>query len=157
MRISLICIGKTEESYIKAGVGEYSTRISRYLPFEITEIPELKNVSALSGAQIKEKEGQILLKKWPPGAIVVLLDEHGKEYRSLDFAGFIQARMNQGIKHLAFIIGGSYGFGGDIIEKADYRLSLSKMTFSHQIVRILFTEQLYRSMTILRNEPYHNE
>ncbi len=157
MKISLICIGKTDAGYLRAGISEYSQRISRYLSFEIIDIPELKNVSSYSGSQIKEKEAEILMKKWPAAAFTVLLDEHGKEFRSVEFAGFLQGRMNMGIKHLVFIIGGSYGFSEEVIKKSDYQLSLSKMTFSHQLVRLLFTEQLYRSMTILRNEPYHNE
>jgi 23S rRNA (pseudouridine1915-N3)-methyltransferase len=157
MKISLICIGKTDTSYLKTGIAEYAQRISRYLAFEITEIPELKNVSSFSSAQIREKEGDLLLKKWPQGATIVLLDEHGKEGGSTEFASFLQGKMNQGTKHLVFIVGGAYGFSEEVHKKSDHLLSLSKMTFSHQMVRLFFTEQLYRAFTILRNEPYHNE
>lgn len=157
MHVSLICMGKTNIPYIKEGILDYSGRVGRVVQFDLIEIPELKNTSSLSPGQVKEKESEILLKKIPGQAFTVLLDEKGVSFRSVEFAKWIQGRFNQGIKDLVFVIGGAYGFHEEIRAKANYQLSLSTMTFSHQIVRIIFMEQLYRALSIIRNEPYHNE
>lgn len=135
----------------------YSSRLKHYVPFEVREIPELKGVSALSREQIKEKEGELILRQVKPGDEVFLLDEHGREYRSLEFAEWLGRRLTLSGRDLVFVIGGAYGFSGAVYARADGKLSLSKMTYSHQLVRTIFAEQLYRAFTILRGEPYHHE
>ena len=156
MHIRLITVGRTDIPWVKQGLETYASRLSHYVNFETEEIPELKNVSALTRGQIKEKEGALILKALPPRDCVVLLDEHGKEYRSVEFASELSSLMQSG-KDLAFVIGGAYGFSPEVYARADRKLSLSKMTFSHQMVRTIFAEQLYRAFTILRGEPYHHE
>ena len=156
MRIRLLTVGKTDVPWVKEGLDIYVSRLSHYVPFGLEEIPELKNVSSLSRDQIKEKEGELILKAIKPKDFVVLLDEKGKEYRSVEFARELSARMASG-RDLTFVVGGAYGFSEAVYGRADGKLSLSKMTYSHQMVRTIFAEQLYRAFTILRGEPYHHE
>ncbi|MFW5793619.1 MAG: 23S rRNA (pseudouridine(1915)-N(3))-methyltransferase RlmH [Bacteroidota bacterium] len=157
MKINLIVVGKTEYQYLQTGVDIYKKRIKHYIPFEITTIPGLKNTKSLSPDQILKKEAELLLKNMKNIDYCILLDEKGKAMRSLDFARFIELKMQQSIKNLTFIIGGAHGFAQEIYDIADMKLSLSEMTFSHQMIRLFFTEQLYRAFSIIKNEPYHNE
>ncbi|MBR1569678.1 MAG: 23S rRNA (pseudouridine(1915)-N(3))-methyltransferase RlmH [Bacteroidales bacterium] len=157
MNLSLVTVGKTDVKWVKEGLDLYTSRLKHYVPFTVTEIPELKKVSAFSQAQIKEKEGELILKQTAPGDILVLLDEKGTQYRSADFAQWIRKQLNQGAKNLVFVIGGAYGFSPAVYERANSLVSLSQMTFSHQMVRTIFAEQLYRAFTILNGEPYHHE
>ncbi|MBQ9310793.1 MAG: 23S rRNA (pseudouridine(1915)-N(3))-methyltransferase RlmH [Bacteroidales bacterium] len=156
MKLILLTVGKTDIPWVKAGLEMYSGRLKHYVRFELREIPELRNAGALSEAQIKEKEGALILKA-AEGAELILLDEHGREFRSLEFAADLQQRLNRGGRDIAFVVGGAYGFSEEVYAKASSRISLSKMTFSHQIVRTIFAEQLYRAFTIMRGEPYHHE
>ena len=156
MRITLLTVGKTDIGWVREGLETYSSRLEHYIPFRICEIPELKGVSALSRDQIKAREAELTLKQIKPSDNVILLDEHGREYRSLEFADRLRKWMNDG-RDLVFIIGGAYGFAPEVYERSDGKISLSQMTFSHQIVRTIFAEQLYRAFTILRGEPYHHE
>ncbi len=156
MKITLILNGKTEDDYIVNGFAIYEQRLRHYLPFETIVIPALKNTKALSIEQQKQKEGELILKNIQSSDKLLLLDENGKEYNSVNFSEFIQQQMNSGIKNLVFVIGGPYGFSDEIYKRANGKISLSKMTFSHQMVRLFFAEQLYRAMTILKNEPYHH-
>lgn len=157
MKITLLLIGKTDVKWVREGLDLYASRISHYIPFQIVEIPELKNTSALSKEQIKEKEGELLLSKTRASDEVILLDERGRECRSLEFAAAIADKMSKSGRDIVFIIGGAYGFSKAVYERADSKLSLSKMTFSHQMVRTIFAEQLYRAFTIIKGEPYHHE
>jgi len=157
MMITLVLTGKTEESFVKDGFAIYEKRVQRYIRFETVTIPELKNTKNLDEHQIREKESELQLKFFNNTNFVVLLDEKGKGYRSVEFAEFLQNKMNSSVKNMVFIIGGAYGFSDKIIKKANAKISLSKMTFSHQVVRVFFMEQLYRALSILRNEPYHHE
>ena len=157
MKISLIVVGKTEEEYLKTGISQYEQRLVHYTGFSIRMIPSLKNTKNITSAQQKEKEAELILQAIEGCDQVILLDEKGKEYRSSEFAVYLQQRMNSGIKHLAFVVGGPFGFSESVYKKANGKLSLSTMTFSHQMIRLLFVEQLYRAFTILKNEPYHNE
>ena len=157
MKISLILTGKTAEAYLHEGFSVYEKRIKRYIPFETIIITDLKNAKALETSQIKEKEADIQLSYIKSGDYIVLLDEHGKEFRSTAFANFLQLRMNSSVKNLVFVIGGPYGFAERIRAKANQEISLSKMTFPHQLVRILFIEQLYRAFSIIHHDPYHHE
>ena len=157
MKISLLTVGKTDIGWVREGLETYSSRLSHYVPFSIVEIPELKNVSALTRSQIKEKEGDMILKSVKPSDRVILLDEHGKEFRSVEFAREISAMMNGGGKDVVFVIGGAYGFSDAVYARCCGKISLSKMTFSHQMVRTIFAEQLYRAFTIIKGEPYHHE
>jgi 23S rRNA (pseudouridine1915-N3)-methyltransferase len=156
MKICFLVIGKTTEDYLKEGIAIYEKRIKNYLPFEIKTLPEIKKTSGLSFDQQKTLEGKVLLSSVLPGDFVVLLDERGKEIGSTDFAAFLQKQMLQSIKSMIFVVGGPYGFSKEVYERANEKISLSKMTYSHQMVRLIFTEQLYRAMTILKNEPYHH-
>lgn len=156
MKISLILNGKTEDDYIAKGFAVYEQRLKHYLPFETVVIPALKNTKALSIEQQKQKEGDLILKNIQGSDKLILLDENGKEYNSVNFSEFIQQQMNSGIKNCVFVVGGPYGFSEEIYKRANGKISLSKMTFSHQMVRLFFAEQLYRAMTILKNEPYHH-
>lgn len=156
MRITLLTVGKTDIGWVREGLETYSSRLEHYIPFRICEIPELKGVSALSRDQIKAREAELTLKQIKPSDNVILLDEHGREYRSLEFADRLRKWMNDG-RDLVFIIGGAYGFAPEVYERSDGKIALSQMTFSHQIVRTIFAEQLYRAFTILRGEPYHHE
>ena len=157
MRITLITVGKTDIPWVRAGLEMYVSRLEHYVPFSLREIPELKGVSALSKDQIKEREGELILKLVRPADEVVLLDEHGKEFRSIEFADWLGRRMAGSGRDLVFVIGGAYGFSDAVRAAAAEQLSLSPLTFSHQLVRLLFVEQLYRAQTIIRGEPYHHE
>lgn len=156
MKTTFLVVGRTTDSHIQALVDDYKKRLTHYLSFEMVVIPELKNTKNLSEEQQKEAEGKLLLQQVEPSAILILLDEHGKEYRSIEFADRMQQFMLAG-RNIVFAIGGPYGFAKAVYDRADYKISLSKMTFSHQMVRLIFVEQLYRAMTILRGEPYHHE
>jgi 23S rRNA (pseudouridine1915-N3)-methyltransferase len=157
MKILLIVIGKTDEKYLIEGMAKYQGRLKHYIPFDYEEIPDIKNRKVLSEAQQKKREADLILAKLKAGDKLVLLDEKGKDYRSLDFSKHLQQQMNAGIKRLVFVVGGPYGFDESVYKKAQGKLSLSKMTFSHQMIRLFFIEQIYRGMTILKNEPYHHE
>jgi len=157
MNIKLLAIGKTDQKNLELLIAEYQKRLSFYIKFEMDSIPDIKNVKNLSESQQKEKEGELILAKINPTDHVILLDENGKSFASVDFAQELQKKMNAGIKTLVFVIGGPYGFSEALYAKANGKISLSKMTFSHQMVRLFFIEQLYRGFTILRNEPYHHQ
>ena len=157
MKITLLTVGKTDVKWVGDGLDLYVSRLAHYVPFQVREIPELKNVSALDKAQIKSREGALILKSLRPSDEVVLLDEGGREFRSVDFAAWLEERMSRGSRDLVFVVGGAYGFSPEVYARADSKLSLSKMTFSHQMVRTIFAEQLYRAFTIMRGEPYHHE
>ncbi len=150
-------MGKTDVGWVREGLELYVSRLSHYLQFSLKEIPELKKAASLTKEQIKEKEGELLLGEIQPRDEVILLDEHGKELRSVEFASWIQDRLSRGGRDLVFVIGGAYGFSSKVYERADGKVSLSKMTFSHQMVRTIFAEQLYRAFTIIKGEPYHHE
>ena len=157
MNIDLIVVGKTDLKEVDARVELYSRRISFYTKFSITYLPDIKNTKKLSESQQKSAEGEAILRQVTEGDRLVLLDEHGQERRSVEFAEWLQKRMNSGVRRLVFVIGGPYGFSDAVYNRADELISLSKMTFSHQMVRAIFTEQLYRGFSIIRNEPYHHE
>ena len=156
MHITLLTMGKTDIRWVAEGLEMYSSRLVHYVPFSVRELPELKGVGALGRDQIKQREGESLLKAVKPTDHVVLLDEHGSEYTSVEFARSLDRLMQQG-RDIVFIVGGAYGFSPAVYSRADSKLSLSKMTCSHQLVRTVFAEQLYRAFTILRGAPYHNE
>ncbi len=157
MKMTLITVGKTDKKWVKEGMEIYISRLKHYIPFVLNEIPELKNVSALSKEQIKVKEGELILKAIRPSDEVILLDERGVLLSSMEWAQKVQTRMLASGKDVVFVIGGAYGFSQAVYERANWKISLSKMTFSHQMVRAIFLEQLYRAFTIIRNEPYHHE
>ena len=157
MELKLVTVGKTDVRWVKEGLDLYVSRLKHYVPFSLVEIPQLKNVSAFSEEQIKEKEGELILRQLNPGDAVILLDEHGREYRSVEWAEWIRQRLARGGKGLVFVIGGAYGFSQAVYDRAEGKVSLSKMTFSHQMVRTIFAEQLYRAFTIIKGEPYHHE
>ncbi|MBQ8021903.1 MAG: 23S rRNA (pseudouridine(1915)-N(3))-methyltransferase RlmH [Bacteroidales bacterium] len=157
MKITLLTVGKTDVRWVREGLDLYVSRLRHYVPFALTEIPELKNVSALTQDQIKEREGELILAALRPADEVILLDERGRQYRSVEFARFLEDRMARGGRDLVFVVGGAYGFSQKVYDRAAGRISLSDMTFSHQMVRTIFAEQLYRAFTILRGEPYHHE
>jgi 23S rRNA (pseudouridine1915-N3)-methyltransferase len=156
MKICFLVIGKTVEDHLKQGIAIYEKRLKNYISFEIRTLPEIKKTSGLSVEQQKTLEGKVLLGPVLPSDFMVLLDERGKEFSSTDFAYFLQKQMLQNTKSMIFVVGGPYGFSKEMYDRADEKISLSKMTFSHQMVRLIFTEQLYRAMTILKNEPYHH-
>ena len=156
MKTLLILVGKTTDKHFQAGISDYAERISHYMPFDIVTIPELRNTKSLSEDQQKTAEGELILKQIQASDTVVLLDEHGKELRSVDFARWLSQKQ-QTARRLVFVIGGPYGFSAEIYTRANEKLSLSQMTFSHQMVRLIFTEQLYRACTIIKGEPYHHE
>ncbi len=157
MKVILVLIGKTDEAYLDTGIAKYIDRLKHYIPFEMRVIPDLKKTKNLSEDQQKNKEGEIILQQLQAGDEVILLDEGGKLFSSREFSGFMEQKLLRGIKRLIFVIGGPYGFSKDVYAKANGKVSLSKMTFSHQMVRLIFTEQLYRAMTILKNQPYHHD
>lgn len=157
MKITLVLVGKTDMGWVREGLQMYADRLKHYIPFNIIEIPELKNVSALSREQIKAREGELILKNIKPGEDVVLLDERGSMYSSLEFAKLIQNKISYLCKDISFVIGGAYGFSEEVYARSNSKISLSKMTFSHQMVRTVFAEQLYRAFTIIKGEPYHHE
>lgn len=157
MRITLLTVGKTDKDWVRQGMDIYLSRLKHYIPFSLVEIPELKNVSALTKEQIKAKEGELIIKNIRPTDDVILLDERGKEYSSVELARIIQDKISYTGKDIVYVIGGAYGFSDAVYHRADSKLSLSKMTFSHQMVRAIFIEQIYRAFTIMRGEPYHHE
>ena len=157
MKIKLLAIGKTDDKNLQTLIEAYQNRLKHYINFELEVIPDLKNVKNLSEPEQKEKEGELILKKLLPTDTLILLDEKGKEFRSIDFSKYLQKKMNSGIKQLVFVIGGPYGFSDEVYKKSAGKISLSKMTFSHQMIRLFFVEQIYRAFTILKNEPYHHE
>ena len=155
MRITLIESGKTKDPFIKEGVELFRRRVMRYVPLQLETIADLKNTRNLSMKEVQDKEGKLILKRIKPGDYVVLLDERGREFHSIAFAEYLNGLEGR-VNHLLFVIGGPYGFSEEVYERADARLSLSKLTFSHQLVRVIFMEQLYRAYTILKGEPYHH-
>ncbi|HCO68666.1 MAG TPA: 23S rRNA (pseudouridine(1915)-N(3))-methyltransferase RlmH [Dysgonomonas sp.] len=157
MKIVLLAIGKTDASYFLEAIREYEKRLHHYIPFELQIIPDIKNVKNLTHDQQKEKEGEMILKNILQGDSVVLLDDKGRKFTSVQFASYIEKKTHVVNKRMVFIIGGPYGFSETVYNRADEKISLSSMTFSHQMVRLIFIEQLYRAMTILNNEPYHHE
>ena len=157
MEVKLVTVGRTDVPWVTEGLDLYVSRLKHYVPFSLVEIPQLKNVSSFSQEQIKEKEGELILRQLAPGDTVILLDEHGKEYRSVEWAEWIRKQLSRGGKALVFVIGGAYGFSEAVHARSDGKVSLSRMTFSHQMVRTIFAEQLYRAFTILKGEPYHHE
>lgn len=156
MTIQLIAIGKTDNKALESLIEDYTKRLKHYIKFELTIIPDLKNSKHLSEGEQKIREGELILQKIQKSDVLVLLDENGKSYDSIQFANYLQKQMNSGIKKVVFVIGGPYGFSDQVYHQAKGRVSLSKMTFSHQMVRLFVTEQIYRGFTILRNEPYHH-
>ena len=156
MKTVLILVGKTTDKHFAAGIDDYASRISHYMPFEIVVMPELRNNKSLGEHQQKAAEGELILRQIQPSDTVVLLDEHGKERRSVEYARWLEQR-SMNARRLVFVIGGPYGFSPEVYQRADEKLSLSLMTFSHQMVRLIFTEQLYRACTIIKGEPYHHE
>lgn len=157
MKIKLLAIGKTDDTNLNSLIQNYRNRLKHYIKFELQIIPDIKNVKNLSQQQQKEKEGALILKQIQPTDVLVLLDEKGKEFRSVEFSKYLQKKMNSGIKQLVFVIGGPYGFSSDVYNKSLGKISFSKMTFSHQMIRLFIVEQIYRGFTILKNEPYHHE
>lgn len=157
MKISLVVIGKTDANYFSEAIREYQNRLVHYIPFEMQVIPDIKNTKNLSESQQKEKEGELILKSLQAGDYLVLLDEKGKEFTSMQFASYLEKKMHTVSRRLVFVIGGPYGFSEAVYQAASEKVSLSKMTFSHQMIRLIFVEQIYRAMTILNNEPYHHE
>ncbi|WP_289762429.1 23S rRNA (pseudouridine(1915)-N(3))-methyltransferase RlmH [Duncaniella dubosii] len=157
MKIVIIAVGKTSTGYVACGVEEFLKRANRYVPTELIVIPDVKSSKALSEDAQKQQEGRSIIAALQPGDIVTLLDERGKELTSREFSLMIERRMVQGIKRLVFVIGGPYGFSNEVYERADSKLSLSRMTFTHEMVRLFFMEQIYRAMTIMRGEPYHHD
>lgn len=157
MKIALIVIGKTDAGYFVEAINEYKNRLVHYIPFEMVVIPDIKNAKNLSESQQKEKEGELILKTLQSGDYLVLLDEKGKEFTSMQFSAYIEKKMHTVPKRLVFVVGGPYGFSEAVYKAAGEKISLSKMTFSHQMIRLIFVEQIYRAMTILNNEPYHHE
>ena len=156
MKTILILVGKTTDKHFQAGISDYADRITHYMSFDILTIPELKNTKSLSDEQQKTMEGELILKQLQPSDTLVLLDEHGKELRSIELAKWLEQKQ-QTARRLVFVIGGPYGFSEAVHNRANEKLSLSKLTFSHQMVRLVFTEQIYRACTIIKGEPYHHE
>lgn len=164
MKITLLVVGKTTDARLDALIGEYRNRLTHYIPFDFRVIPDLKNAKSLTQDQQKQAEGELILREVGTSSHVVLLDEHGREFRSIEFAAYLQKLMNNstsptegGTRGVFFVVGGPYGFSPAVYARANGKISLSQMTFSHQMIRLLFVEQIYRAMTILRGEPYHHE
>ena len=157
MKISLLTVGKTDIKWVSEGLGVYTSRLRHYLPFEVKEIHELKNVSALTKEQIKIQEGKLILKNLKESDELILLDEKGKEFRSIEFASFLEKKFQSSSRDIVFVIGGAYGFSQEVYDRSNSKIALSKMTFSHQMVRTIFVEQLYRACTIMKGESYHHE
>ncbi|HFS68125.1 MAG TPA: 23S rRNA (pseudouridine(1915)-N(3))-methyltransferase RlmH [Flavobacteriia bacterium] len=156
MKIKLLAIGKTDDKNLQILIENYTKRLKHYIGFEFEIIPDIKNIKNLSEKQQKEKEGELILKKLKPTDTLVLLDENGKSFTSVEFSEYLQKKMNSGLKQLVFVIGGPYGFSEAVYKKAQGKISFSKMTFSHQMFRLFVVEQIYRAFTILKNEPYHH-
>jgi len=157
MKIKLLVVGKTNNRHLISLIDDYTKRLKFYIPFEMEIIPDIKRAKNMSEANLKKAEGDAILKHIATADNVILLDEKGKSFSSVGFSKLLQKKMNSGLKTLVFVIGGPYGFGEDVYNRANGKISLSSMTFSHQMVRLFFVEQLYRAFTILRNEPYHHE
>lgn len=157
MQITLIAIGKTDNPDLERLIAIYEKRLQHYIKFQLQVVPDIKNSKNLSEAQQKEKEGELILGQIQNSDVLILLDEKGKQYTSMEFSQFLQKKMNSGIKNLVLVIGGPYGFSDAVYQRSNGKISMSKMTFSHQMVRLFFVEQLYRGFTILRNEPYHHQ
>lgn len=157
MKITLLAVGKTDNKYLIEGIEKYLNRLKHYINFKLSVIPEIKNTKSLTEAQQKTKEAALILKNISNTDILILLDEKGKKYTSLNFAQYLNKQMIGSVQHLVFVIGGPYGFDETVYKRSNGSLSLSEMTFSHQMVRLFFVEQLYRSFTILNSEPYHHE
>ena len=157
MKTIFLFTGKIKNSYLIEGIRDYSKRIQNYVPLDMVEIPELKNTKNLPPEKVKEGEGKLILQHFSEGDFVVLLDERGRELTSREFADFMQIRMLSSLKKIFFVVGGAWGFSNEVYGRADFKLSLSRMTFPHQLVRLIFLEQLYRSLSILKGEPYHND
>lgn len=157
MNIKLIVVGKNEQKYLKEALDIYIKRLTHYINFELVVLPDVKNAKNLSVSELKDKEAELILKHSAKADKVVLLDEKGKEFSSVEFSKYIEKQMNASLKTLAFVVGGAFGFSDKVYSQAGEKLSISKMTFSHQMIRLLFVEQLYRAFTIIKGEPYHNE
>ena len=157
MKTTLLVVGRTVEQHYITAINDYIQRTKRFITFDMEVIPELKNTKNISMELQKEKEGELICKAFQPGDVIVLLDEHGKEMRSLEFAEWMKRKMNTVNKRLVFVIGGPYGFSQKVYDVAHEKISMSKMTFSHQMIRLIFVEQIYRAMTILHGGPYHHE
>lgn len=156
MKILLMTLGKTTDARLSALIDDYQQRLKHYIPFEFVVVPDIKNAKSLTQDQLKTAEGEAILSRLTPAMDVLLLDEHGREFRSIEYADFLQRKMAAG-RDLVLIIGGAYGFSQAVYDRANGKISLSQMTFSHQMIRLMAIEQIYRAMTILRNEPYHHE
>ena len=156
MKITLLLTGKTTDTRLASLIDDYRQRLTHYVPFELVVVPDIKNAKSLSAEQLKTAEGEALLARLTPAMDVILLDEHGKEWRSIEYAEWLQKKMGSG-RDLTLVIGGAYGFSKEVYARANGQLSLSQMTFSHQMIRLMAIEQIYRAMTILRGEPYHHE
>lgn len=157
MKVTLLCVGKTDEDYLQKGIEKYVKRLKHYVTFELVVIPDLKQAKNLTEKLQREKEGQAILKHVQPTDMLILMDEHGKAFRSVEFAAFFEKQMLNSVPHIVFAVGGPYGFDEAVYKRANSQISLSKMTFSHQMVRLFFVEQLYRAFSITRGEPYHHE
>ncbi|MDR0801727.1 23S rRNA (pseudouridine(1915)-N(3))-methyltransferase RlmH [Fluviicola sp.] len=157
MQVTLLCIGKTGKKFLEEGEQVYLKRLCHYISFQMQIIPDIKQAKSLSETQIRQKEGELILEKISASDTLILLDERGKELSSVAFSNYLQEQFNRGGKQLFFVIGGPYGFSDAIYQRANGKISLSRMTFSHQMIRLFFIEQVYRAMTILRNEPYHHQ
>ena len=157
MKTTLLVVGRTVEQHYITAINDYIQRTKRFITFDMEVIPELKNTKNISMELQKEKEGELICKAFQPGDVIVLLDEHGKEMRSLEFAEWMKRKMNTVNKRLVFVIGGPYGFSQKVYDVAHEKISMSKMTFSHQMIRLIFVEQIYRAMTILNGGPYYHE
>ncbi len=157
MDIQLLVVGRTTIRFVKEGIEEYQKRLKHYIPYAISEIPDLKSTRGLSEDQQKRAEGEKILGALNTSDFVVLLDERGREFSSMEFAAYVEKQMVAGRRRVVFVVGGPYGFSDEVYARADAKISLSRMTFNHEMVRLFFTEQIYRAMTILRNEPYHHE
>lgn len=157
MKVCLLVIGKTDTEFVRAGIAEYEKRLKYYIPYEMRVIPDIRNTKNMNETQQKGREGVLILEQVEVSDFVILLDEKGNEYTSKTFAEFLAQKMLTSIKRIVFVIGGPYGFSEEVYKRANMKISLSKMTFSHQMVRMIFTEQLYRAMTILKGEPYHHD
>lgn len=156
MKILFLVIGKTDEVYLDTGIVKYIKRLERYIPFEMKVIPDIKNRKILTEDQQKKSEGELILSQLSLGDDLILLDEKGKTFSSVSFSQWIEKQMNLSTKRLVFVVGGPYGFSKDVYSKAKFKISLSEMTFSHQMIRLIFVEQLYRAFTIIKGEPYHH-
>lgn len=157
MKITFLCIGKTGKKFLEEGEQEYLNRLKHYVKIERIELPDLKNAKKLTKEQVKKEEGNLFLSKIPQGDQLVLLDERGKQYSSIEFSSFLERKNVSGLKGITFLVGGAYGFSEEVYARSNSKISLSAMTFSHQMIRMIFFEQLYRAYTILKGEPYHHE